>query len=177
MERRMSRVARALGALALVTVGLVGVSAAPASAADDSPPAAAAALTAENQDGVPSKGPSFNYSFKCSSGAPDGIGASVCFQPYGDLLYVDDTQGDNHAAYMYWENWQNDRSGHAVLVRYGRCYDRLGAAAYGEAVCAKNFYEDSTHPNAVGGEGSWLTFAACEVDVGCTATTDLYNYE
>jgi hypothetical protein len=75
-----------------------------------------------------------------------------------------------------WENWQEDRNGHAVLERYGRCYNRLGAAN-GRAACDKDFYEDSTSPNAAGGMGSWLTFSACEVDVGCTNSMSVRNYE
>jgi hypothetical protein len=120
----MFRAAGALGAVVLLTGSLVAMIAAPASAAAGSglPAASTAALTAENQDGV-SRTPTFHSDLQCSDGFFAGIGAYVCFQPYGDLLYVDDTQGDGNSAYMYWENWQADRNGHAVLMRYGRCYN------------------------------------------------------
>jgi hypothetical protein len=154
-------------ALSLVS-GLAAPTPAVAAGGGSSAPAAAA-NHAENQDGV-SRSLSSTYK-KCQAVS---YGANVCFQPYGDLLWVNDTQADGNSAYIYWENWQADSTGIVYLVRYGRCYNRLGSAN-GWAVCDKDFVETTTSPNDVGGEGSWIDFAPCVVNEGCGTTVEQEN--
>jgi hypothetical protein len=89
---------------------------------------------------------------------------------------VDDTDADDNSAQLYWENWLENSSGNLVLYRYGRCYNRLGAAN-GWAACNKDFYEDSTYPNAADGMGSVIRFWACEVNEGCGDGQAVRNFE
>jgi hypothetical protein len=159
-------------AVAAAALSLVGGLAAPTpavAAGGGSSAATAAAITAENQDGVSRSLSSTHKRCQAYSG-----GANVCFQPYGDLLWVNDTQGDGNSAYIYWENWQAGSDGLVYLVRYGRCYNRLGSAN-GWAVCDKDFVETTTKPNDVGGEGSWIDFTPCVVGEGCGTTLEQEN--
>jgi hypothetical protein len=95
------------------------------------------------------------------AGAPDWssewgcdyvTGAEACFITYGDHIWVKDSAGDGLAASAYWENYLKNSSGDWVLYRYGRCENHLGAGKWGG--CNKDFYEDGTSPNALGGKGS-----------------------
>lgn len=76
--------------------------------------------------------------YATSSAAPSGtfycmsvIGATACFEPYGDVFYVKDTQADGYAAVAEWDT--------ALSYRDGSCVNHLGNGKWG--VCNKNFDE------------------------------------
>lgn len=60
-------------------------------------------------------------------------GSRVCFDPFGDRIYVRDTLGDGFSAAA---RWTSD------FGRFGTCRNALGANHWG--VCNKNFPENRT---------------------------------
>jgi hypothetical protein len=85
----------------------------------------------------------------------------VCFQKYGDKIWVLDLDSDGHSAEGYWENYLWDGSDW-VFYRNGYCDDHLTTTQWG--YCNKDIYEDSTNPNAYGGKGSGIRLYACGLD-------------
>ncbi|MET8609807.1 hypothetical protein [Streptomyces misionensis] len=85
----------------------------------------------------------------CDDSLPE-LGA--CFQLYGDHFWVQADAGVSAPVGVYWENWLVTSSGGLSLYRHGRCEDYLGGLK--ESGCNKDFYEDNTYPNALGGRGS-----------------------
>ncbi|OQO92333.1 hypothetical protein B1813_08930 [Saccharomonospora piscinae] len=61
----------------------------------------------------------------------------VCFQPYGDKIYLKDKLADGRSAVAVWEN--QIVSGN--LYRHGECRNTRGAGTW--VVCNKNYYEGS----------------------------------
>ncbi len=79
-------------------------------------------------------------------------GSEVCFEPYGDKIWVfDATLADGKAAAAYWQNYLKDSAGNWVAYRTGECINHLGAGHWG--YCNYDFYEDTTH-NPYDGYGS-----------------------
>lgn len=89
----------------------------------------------------------------------DNFAGEACFELHGDRIWVYDARGDGLATYGQWQNYLRNPSRTWVLYREGTCKNSLGHGHWG--VCDKDFYEDSTSPNAVGGQGSGLRIAAC----------------
>jgi hypothetical protein len=82
----------------------------------------------------------------------------VCFEPHGDKVWVLDLASDGNAASGLWENYLWN-GGAWQLYRQGMCMNKLSYGHWG--VCNKDFYEDSTNPNAYGSKGSGLRIYAC----------------
>ncbi|MGW1620869.1 hypothetical protein [Streptomyces sp. NPDC002172] len=115
---------------------------------------------AEEVDIATAGTPDWSSSWECSTIAA----AQGCFVTYGDHLWVKDTKPDGLAADVYWENYLWNGSSW-VFWRNGRCENHLGSGHWGG--CNKDFYEDSTSPNPVGGEGSEVcVWAEVTGDVG-----------
>jgi hypothetical protein len=94
------------------------------------------------------------------AGLCNGItGGWACFERTGDKLWVDDWSGDGWSVTASWVNYLMNEAGHWVAYRQGSCVNKLGTGHWG--VCNKDFYEDGTSPNALGGAGSYLTVYAC----------------
>ena len=159
----MKRIAWAAAAAAVLGVALTATpaSAAPTpTGANPSIVVAATPATFEVDTAVAgSRPPSTGVS--CRSYVDDGgrLLSEACFQLHGDKIWVRDDLVDGHAAVGAWQNYLRDPSGTWVLYRYGRCDNKMGAGSWG--VCDKNFYEDTTSPNALGGTGSGLRLFAC----------------
>ncbi|MEV4755583.1 hypothetical protein AB0J86_10800 [Micromonospora sp. NPDC049559] len=93
------------------------------------PSAAYAAYYGDETDyAVSSSGPVGTYYCTYTS----YTGARVCFQPYGDLVYVKDTNADGYAAVG---EWIGDG-----FSRTGSCVNKLGNGNWG--VCNKDFPEN-----------------------------------
>ena len=56
-----------------------------------------------------------------------------CFQPYGDVLWLQDTRTDGHHVTLVWEDLDGPR--------YGKCIDNLGADV-GTTRCNKDLPEN-----------------------------------
>ncbi|OQO90345.1 hypothetical protein B1813_17500 [Saccharomonospora piscinae] len=82
-----------------------------------------------------------------------------CLKKYGDRLFAWDTTLDGFSVYVLWENQLKNSNGTWSLYRKGRCTSSHGWDTYGE--CNKNFYENSTFPNAKGGQGSRIRIKSC----------------
>lgn len=98
----------------------------------------------------------------CVSGTGDGAQSNTsrgCFKKYGDRIFSYDRFADGMSVYVDWENQLKDSSGNWKAYRKGRCTSTLGAEKYGE--CNKDFYENSTSPNAKGGKGSRIRIKSC----------------
>ncbi len=59
-------------------------------------------------------------------------GAYVCFQPYGDKIWVQDTKADGYSAVARW---------YTDYGRWGTCRNANGSGTW--AVCNKDFVENS----------------------------------
>ncbi|MEV4758659.1 hypothetical protein AB0J86_26645 [Micromonospora sp. NPDC049559] len=77
-----------------------------------------------------------------TSDAPDStstcseiIGGIVCFQPYGDLIFVKDRSADGYAVAADWY------TSYAGPARTGSCVHKLTADGARWAVCNKDFTE------------------------------------
>jgi hypothetical protein len=97
--------------------------------------------------------------------AQDNYAAEVCFALYGDQIWVYDARGDGKAAIGQWSNYLRNAAGDWILYREGECRNSLGHGHWG--LCNKEFYEDSTNPNAKGGHGSGLRLWACTAATMC----------
>ncbi|MBB5931861.1 hypothetical protein [Streptomyces echinatus] len=80
----------------------------------------------------------------------------ACFERSGDkfLVNVGDTV-DGSPRVEWWNELKNAR-GDWKIYRQGYCYGEW--YRHSTVVCNKNFYEDSTSPNALGGKGSRIVF-------------------
>jgi hypothetical protein len=105
------------------------------------------------EDAVAGTPPSFG-SGECIS----TTGGEACFQKHGDKIWVKDTQSDGYPAIGSYENYLWDGSSWQPY-RTGDCYNRLTAGHWG--YCNKDFYEDSTNPNAFGSQGSGIRLYVC----------------
>ncbi|MFF9607875.1 hypothetical protein ACF1GY_37465 [Streptomyces sp. NPDC014684] len=87
-------------------------------------------------------------------------GATACFEKYGDKIWIKATASRSDILAM-WENYLRDSSGSwgDFPYREGSCENHLGSGRWG--YCNKDFYEDSTDPNARGGQGSGIRLWAC----------------
>ena len=113
--------------------------------------------------------------FGCDAWAPpitDSSGNEIfeaCFVKFGDVLAVFDlnTQAGNGFGWMQWQNDLKDANGNWKPYRHGECWLRTAPDVAG--YCDKDFYENSTNPNALGGQGSRIGFKACSSDnrYGC----------
>jgi len=166
------KIRHALTGLAATAVLGVGVSMAPAAVA--APPASAGTSTAAGHaaasgvlaTAVPATAqfesntavagtPNFSaYPATCVTYAD----SEACFQPNGDTIWVKDIKADGAAAYGDWANDLRDVDGVWWGYRDGRCTNHLGYGHWGS--CKKDFYENSTNPNAFGGQGSRITIWA-----------------
>ena len=75
-------------------------------------------------------GPSGNYSYKCLSNAR----VKACFQPAGDIFFVQDRKKDGQASSVDWILAAGDRK--------GQCITKLGKGKTGH--CNKNLPENRT---------------------------------
>ncbi|WP_020579133.1 hypothetical protein [Actinopolymorpha alba] len=108
------RIAAAITSLALTAVGMVATAG----------PAAAGYENNYGKAGTPD--PALVGARDCV----ESYRAKVCFQEYGDKLWVKDIRRDGYTPYMSWK----------VGDRWGECYNNYG---YGKwAVCDKNFTEN-----------------------------------
>jgi hypothetical protein len=128
-------------------------------------PATAAAASYEEDTAVAGTPPSFDPNDCIGLEVSGHIVMGTCFQPYGDKIWVEDTYGDGYAAVASWVNYLRDASGNWDSYRSGSCTNSLTAGHWG--VCNKDFYEDSTSPNAAGGQGSGIRLYPCTSNV-CT---------
>lgn len=151
MSRRSSRgIGRILGALAVVFA--LAVSAVPAQAAlptqvpDNG---MSVRITTEVDIAVVNGGyPPWNA--VCIS---EAVG-QTCFEKYGDKIWV--ASGNGSLVMAYWSNWLWNGSSWQ-LYREGFCQTK--SVQFG--VCNKDFYEDSTYPNAYGSRGSGIRLSLC----------------
>ncbi len=128
------------------------------------------AAAAESDTGSASSGPT---SGTCIS---EISGARACFQPDGDIIFAKDTSFDGYSVYTSWVNQLKDSSGNWKTYRTGTCRNNRGSGEW--AACNKDFYENSTSPNALGGKGSRISIAACVDDLGgdtCEPSPYIYN--
>ncbi|MFF1298520.1 MULTISPECIES: hypothetical protein [unclassified Streptomyces] len=103
-------------------------------------------------------------------------GARACFKPDGDVIYAKDTSLDGWSVYASWENQLRNSSGTWKTYRTGKCWNNRGEGDW--VSCNKDFYENSTSPNALGGTGSRIILAACVDDLGddtCYWGGPIYN--
>lgn len=104
--------------------------------------------------------------------------AKGCFKKHGDYFFVKDHAKDGYSVYVQWINQLPRSSGRWATYRSGRCEFFGGNDNWGQ--CNKNFYENSTDPNAFGTKGSRIKFKVCvnvplQVDKCTTYTTVLNN--
>lgn len=97
----------------------------------------------------------------------------ACFQPYGDFIWVKDLVADGHSAYGEWVNNLRDGYGLWYGYRSGTCTNNLGYGKWG--VCSKDFYENSTDPNAYGGQGSEIGIWSATWNGGASAVKVVLN--
>lgn len=116
-----------------------------------------AAAAEETDKGVPSGAPS---SGTCIT---EITGATGCFQPYGDVIYIKDTSLDGYSVYVKWQNEIRNSSGTWHSYRNGKCTSDRGKGDW--AKCDKDFYEASS-TNALGGKGSRIKLTACVASIG-----------
>ncbi|MGW1997526.1 hypothetical protein [Embleya sp. NPDC001921] len=103
---------------------------------------------------------------------PDNGPGWVCFQKYGDILYVARSYWETSRTSVQWVNQLKNSSGAWVNYRSGECINDLGARTWG--TCNKDFYENRSH-NALGGYGSRIAYKACSFN-RCTALSPwIYN--
>ena len=167
--------------LAATAVLMVGLSAAPPATADSldstgtenvalhstSAPAVPATATFESDTAVAGT-PNFSaHPASCVTYA----GSEACFQPNGDYIWVKDIASDGHQAYGDWANDLRDVDGLWWGYRDGRCTNSLGYGHWG--YCSKDFYENSTDPNAFGGQGSRISIWAATYSTDGSGTTVL----
>lgn len=162
MGKLGTRIAAAAAAAVLTVTALV-VTSAGASAS----PSTVAAAAWENDQVVAASSPGLSNSV-CQAG-PYG---KSCFQKYGDKFWVVDTYTNGRGHYAQWENWLHN-GGTWVLYRQGTCSNDLTTGVWG--YCNKEFYEDSTSPNALGGRGSGIRLYSCDALVGCQGYTWILN--
>lgn len=145
---------------ALVLTAALGLFTAPAASAAATGRTTAASLTAGARSSAKPAAASSEEVDTATAGSPDFGSRSACsaieaaegcFVSYGDHLWVKDTSADGLVASVYWENrlWNGSSW---VLWRNGRCENHLGNGKWGG--CNKDFYENGTNPNALGGKGS-----------------------
>jgi hypothetical protein len=105
-----------------------------------------------------------------TTGGPtaEWLAGQACYVPSVERIYVYDAWKDGHGVSAQWENYLRDPNGNWVLYRRGYCTNSLGEGNWG--YCQKNFYQDDTYPNAVGGQGSGLRVYACINNVVCNGT-------
>ncbi|OXM45470.1 hypothetical protein CFP75_30920 [Amycolatopsis alba DSM 44262] len=73
--------------------------------------------------------------------------------------------------YARWSNWLWDGSSWRQY-RQGECSIST-QNTWGH--CNKDFYEDSTNPNAFGGKGSGIRLSLCKSGAGCSTETWTWN--
>lgn len=96
----------------------------------------------------------------------------VCFEKYGDILWVTRSFYEDSRTSMRWVNQLKNSSGSWVDYRSGECINDLGESTWG--VCNKDFYESSSR-NALGGYGSRIAYKACTT-TSCSALSPwVYN--
>ncbi len=97
-----------------------------------------------------------------------------CFQKHGDFIWVQDGEGDGYPVSIVWENYLRDADGNWRLYRDGECKNYLSAPNWG--YCNKEFYEDQTSPNAIGGTGSGIRLYPCIISGGYTGCSSSYKW-
>lgn len=97
------------------------------------------------------------------SGCTSGYEVEICFQKYGDKIWVKNNSITN-AQWGHYSNWLRDNNSNWKFWRNGDC----GVDFIGWGYCDKDFYEDSTK-NAKGGYGSGVRLYPCDGDYGCTS--------
>jgi hypothetical protein len=97
------------------------------------------------------------------SGCTTGYEVEICFQKYGDKVWVRNTSL-LYAEYGHYSNWLRDNNSNWVFWRNGDC----GVDFNGWGYCNKDMYEDSSH-NALGGYGSGIRLYPCDFEFGCTS--------
>lgn len=161
MLRNTIKRARNFGAVVavLMTIGLA-TSASPAAANSDTASAVAGVSAAATEyDQAVLGGPVYSTGPCAESSAGES-----CFQMYGDGIYlVANTSG----AYARWSNYLWNGSSWQ-LYRQGECAISV-TGTWGR--CNKDFYEDSTYPNAYGSQGSGIRVAICSSSGSCSAET------
>lgn len=85
--------------------------------------------------------------------------AKACFKKHGDYFFVKDELADGDSVYVLWTNQLRTSSGGWATYREGRCEFYGGNPNWGQ--CNKDFYENTTYPNAFGTRGSRITIRAC----------------
>ncbi|MFE6870212.1 hypothetical protein ACFVFS_27120 [Kitasatospora sp. NPDC057692] len=158
MVRNIMGRARIPGAV-VAALMLVCLAAPASSAAARSGPPAAAAVAATEYNQAVLGGP-VHSTGPCAESAA----GEACFQMYGDQVYlVANTAG----AYARWSNYLWNGSSWQ-LYRQGECSISV-VGTWGH--CNKDFYEDSTSPNAYGSQGSGIRVAICTASGNCSAET------
>jgi hypothetical protein len=89
--------------------------------------------------------------------------AITCFQKYGDVIWVYDPYDDLWLAQAHWSLWLRDGQGEWTFHKWGRC-KASPASVRVWVVCDRDFYEDSTYPNAKGGQGAGIRLYAVDDD-------------
>ncbi|WP_229399818.1 hypothetical protein [Micromonospora okii] len=99
-------------------------------------------------------------------GCTENSYGEACFQKYGDGIYlVKNTSG---AVYARWSNWLWNGSAWQQY-RNGECW--LSNLTNTWSHCNKDFYEDSTSPNAYGSQGSGIRLSLCSSGGTCSTET------
>ncbi|GIH08476.1 hypothetical protein Rhe02_65430 [Rhizocola hellebori] len=169
----MKRQIMALGAAILTSVALTFV---PATAANAAGPEAPQTATPGGHHGwdvcTTLRSPIPNQ----STGYRDTVDA--CFEKQGDVFTMLDiariSWGDPGNAWIQWTNELKDSGGTWRYYRSGECWL---SGTMTEGHCDKNFYENTTSPNAKGGVGSRLIFKACHSFYGCSSPVYATNDE
>lgn len=145
---------KAAVATAAITAALTMTAAMPAGAST-SDDAVSAAVTTEYDTAKKNNNPP---SMDRCVGKTQWDSSGGCLKKYGDRLFAYDTTLDGFSVYVLWENQLYNGSGWK-LYRKGRCTSNHGFDNYGE--CNKDFYENSTYPNAFGSSGSRIRIKSC----------------
>lgn len=87
--------------------------------------------------------------------------SEACFQKYGDVIWVYDRVDDIFISQAHWSLWLRNGQGEWTFHKWGRCkvppqYVRVWVR------CDRDFYEDSTYPNAKGGQGAGIRLYALD---------------
>ncbi|MGW2260400.1 hypothetical protein ACWCXE_21670 [Streptomyces sp. NPDC001780] len=95
-----------------------------------------------------------------------------CFEQYGDVIRVWSRNYTDGSPRAYWANELKDSNGVWKLYREGVCYGDYARNSW--VSCNKDFYENTTSPNALGGKGSRIKLTFSDA-AGETRTATILN--
>ncbi|NBM21193.1 hypothetical protein [Streptomyces sp. GC420] len=105
-------------------------------------------------------------------GNDDSDGGLGCFERYGDVFRVWAGDHADGSPRVYWINELKNSSGVWTTYREGVCYGEWYRDSW--VYCNKDFYENSTSPNKLGGQGSRIKFAYYD-SAGMTSYATVVN--